>query len=82
LNLGGRQVINLKDLAALLVEANGSGEYVLRSFPAERKRIDIGDYYSDFSHIRTTLGWEPRVPLRQGLAETLAFYREHLPCYL
>jgi len=82
LNLGGEQVINLKDLAALLVEANGSGEYALRSFPSERKRIDIGDYYSDFSRIQMTLGWEPRVPLRQGLAETLAFYREHLACYV
>jgi len=82
LNLGGEQVINLKDLAALLVEANGSGEYALRSFPSERKRIDIGDYYSNFSRIHTTLGWEPKVTLRQGLAETLAFYREHLSCYL
>jgi UDP-glucose 4-epimerase len=82
LNLGGRQVINLKDLAALLVEANGGGDYVLRSFPAERKRIDIGDYYSDFGSIRATLGWEPQVSLRQGLSQTLEFYREHLACYL
>lgn len=82
LNLGGRQVINLKDLASLLVEANGGGDYVLRSFPAERKRIDIGDYYSDFGNIRATLGWEPRVSLRQGLAETLEFYRENLAFYL
>jgi UDP-glucose 4-epimerase len=82
LNLGGRQVINLKDLAALLVEANGGGDYVLRSFPAERKRIDIGDYYSDFGNIRATLGWEPRMPLRQGLSQTLEFYREHLVRYL
>jgi len=82
LNLGGKGVISLKDLAALLIEVNGGGEYSLRSFPPERKRIDIGDYYADFGQIRSTLGWEPHVPLQQGLVETLAFYREHLASYL
>jgi UDP-glucose 4-epimerase len=82
LNLGGDGVISLNDLAALLVEVNGGGEYVLRSFPPERKRIDIGDYHSDFSRIRALLGWEPHIPLRQGLTRTLEFYREHLAYYL
>ena len=81
-NLGGTCVINLKEFADLLVEINGSGKYVVRSYPADRKRIDIGDYYADFSHIRSALGWEPKVSLRDGLARTLAFYRENLKHYL
>jgi nucleoside-diphosphate-sugar epimerase len=28
------------------------------------------------------LGWEPRVPLRQGLADTIAYYRAHKGHYL
>jgi UDP-glucose 4-epimerase len=82
LNLGGDCVISLKDLADLLVQVNGGGEYIVRSFPADRRRIDIGDYYADFSRIRALLGWEPSVPLREGLARTLAFYRQHLEQYL
>jgi UDP-glucose 4-epimerase len=81
-NLGGDCVISLKDLADLLIETNGGGEYVVRSFPPDRKRIDIGDYYADFSYIRSVLGWEPKVPLREGLARTLRFYKEHLKHYL
>jgi len=81
-NLGGECVINLKDLAELLIEVNGGGEYVIRSFPTDRKRIDVGDYYADFGHIRSVLGWEPKVPLREGLARTLGFYREYLEHYL
>jgi len=81
-NLGGDCVISLKDLADLLIETNGGGEYVVRSFPPDRKRIDIGDYYADFSYIRSVLGWEPKVPLREGLARTLRFYKEHLGHYL
>jgi UDP-glucose 4-epimerase len=81
-NLGGDCVISLNDLAKLLVEINGGGEFIKRSYPADRKRIDIGDYYADFNRIRSTLGWEPAVPLREGLSRTLAFYKEHLPKYL
>ncbi len=81
-NLGGDCVISLTDLAELLVEVNEGGTYQSRSFPADRKRIDIGDYYADFSLIRSTLGWEPRVSLREGLARSLSFYREYLANYL
>src|SRR5262249_54267572 len=63
-NIGGAGPISLRDLAELLIELNGGGEYTLRAYPPESKRIDIGDYYSDYSLIRSTLGWEPRVPLR------------------
>ena len=66
----------------MLVRVNGGGEYETRSFPAERKRIDIGDYYADYSAIRTAVGWEPRVPLDVGLARTLEFYRKHIGKYV
>jgi UDP-glucose 4-epimerase len=82
LNLGGDCVVSLKDLADLIVRVNQGGEYVIRSFPPNRRRIDIGDYYANFSRIRSRLGWEPRVPLREGLARTLEFYRAHLERYL
>ena len=82
INLGGAEVISLKELAQLLVAVNGTGEFVQREFPAERKRIDIGDYYTNFDLARVVLGWEPQVSLHAGLAKTLAFYRQHLAAYL
>jgi nucleoside-diphosphate-sugar epimerase len=81
-NLGGNPVISLRDLADLLIKANGGGEYAVREFPADRKRIDIGNYYSDYSLIQSTLGWEPKVPLKRALRTMLAYYREHLDEYL
>jgi len=81
-NLGGDCTISLKALASLLVEVNGGGRFTLRSFPEDRKRIDIGDYFADDQRIRKTLDWNPRVPLREGLAKTLAYYRAHLKRYL
>jgi UDP-glucose 4-epimerase len=81
-NLGGEQVISLKDLAASLIEVNGGGTYNILPYPSDRKPIDIGDYYADFELIKSTLGWEPKVPLPQALERTLAFYRLHLAKYL
>ena len=81
-NLGGTEVVTLTELAALAVAANGGGQYSRHEFPADRKRIDIGDYYADDSLIRTELGWVPRVGLVEGLDRTLAYYRQHLGQYL
>src|SRR4030042_4024267 len=80
-NLGGDCVISLKDLADLLIELNRKGEYSVRFFPSERKRIDMGDYYANFDRIRSVFVWIPPGPLREGLAKTLEFYRKHLEHY-
>jgi len=81
-NLGGEAPWALGELAALLVELAGQGSIRLVPFPEERKRIDIGDFYADTAKIQAALGWRPRVPLRQGLQQTLAYYRAHKEHYL
>ena len=76
-NLGGDERISLRDLARLLVELAGGGDVRTVAFPADRKAIDIGDYYADYGAIQGALGWSPRVGLREGLARTIEFYRRH-----
>lgn len=80
-NLGDDTPISLLDLANLLIEIDGGGEYRLVPFPPERKIIDIGSYYADFHLIRAQLGWKPRFSLHDGLEHTLRFYHEHCCCY-
>ncbi len=81
-NLGGPPPITLENLAALLVTIAGGGCYVVRAFPADRKKIDIGDYYANDRSIRRTLGWKPRTDLRTALARTVAYYRRELKHYV
>jgi UDP-glucose 4-epimerase len=81
-NLGGEGLISLKDLAELLIQVNGRGEYRVRPYPADRKPIDIGDYYADFRLIQGELGWRPKVSLMDGLMHTVDYYRERLRFYL
>jgi UDP-glucose 4-epimerase len=81
-NLGGNRAISLKETADLLVEAGGGGRYTIKKYPEERKHIDIGDYYADYRHIESKLGWKPRTPLDEALRKTVEFYRLHLQRYL
>jgi len=81
-NLGGSDVIDLAGVARLMVEINGSGEYEEREFPADRRAIDIGDYYADFSKIQNALGWKPKRTLRETIQATLNYFRDALPHYL
>ena len=81
-NLGGKEILRLRDLAEALIEASGCGSYVVREYPAERKAIDIGDYYSDWSHINRTTGWHPSTDIGAALTKTMTFYKEHFGKYI
>lgn len=80
-NLGSDETINLRDLANRLIALNGGGTCNVIPFPTDRKAIDIGDYYSDYSLIRARLHWTPRTSLDEGLKRTLAYYRKHREYY-
>ena len=80
-NLGGSEVIGLKDLAKMMVNLGHGGSFELAPFPPERKAIDIGDYYSDFSLITKELGWVPKIDLKDGLKRTLNYYSTHFSHY-
>jgi UDP-glucose 4-epimerase len=81
-NLGSDDPINLLNLARLLIEVNNGGRFELVPFPADRKRIDIGDFYGDYRRIRSKLGWRPLVGLRDGLTRTMDYFRANLEHYV
>lgn len=50
-------------------------------FPEDKKLIDIGDYYGDYTRFREATGWKPVVDLDEGLRKTVDFYKEHKEVY-
>lgn len=74
-NLGSTEVVSLKALAEMMVQMGYGGTFELNPFPAERKAIDIGDYYSNYSLITHELGWIPKIALEEGLKRTIAYYK-------
>lgn len=81
-NLGGVDRISLRGTADLLVSIADGASYRVRTFPEERKKIDIGDYYSDGTLIERTLGWKPRTATREAIARTYRFFQQELEHYL
>jgi len=80
-NIGGER-LTLRALAETLVAAAGGGAYETREFPAERKRIDIGDYHADDSLFRGIAGWQPRVSVAEGMKRSLDYFRSRLTEYI
>jgi len=81
-NVGGDEPISHLDLVKLMIETGGTGTYRLVDWPPDKKVIDIGSFYADSTRFRQATGWTPATPLPDGLAKTIAYYREHLPRYL
>lgn len=80
-NLGG-DPLSLRETVDLLVDVAASpGGYRLVPFPPERKAIDIGDVYTDYTKITTALGWRPTTSLRDGLTNAVEFYRRNWEHY-
>lgn len=80
-NLGSKQHQSVLDLVRLLQKMTPI-EYQIVPFPKDKKLIDIGDYYGDFSAFTQHTGWEPKVWLADGLARTLDYFKQFRGDYL
>lgn len=81
-NLGSDDPVTLINLARLMIELNGRGDFKIVAFPKSRRSIDIGDFHADCRKICNELGWQPKVNLRDGLTRTLDYYKDHLEHYV
>jgi nucleoside-diphosphate-sugar epimerase len=80
-NLAGAETVTLRGLADLLAELGGA-EFRVCEFSPERLKIDIGDFYADGSRLAAAVRRRPQVGLREGLARSLAWYRDRLAAYV
>jgi UDP-glucose 4-epimerase len=81
-NVGGDGPISHRDLATLLLDVAKSGRVEYTDWPADKKAIDIGNFYADSTKFKQATGWSARTSLADGLRETIAFYRQHLLHYV
>jgi nucleoside-diphosphate-sugar epimerase len=81
-NLGSSEKISLLEVARMMINIHGKGDVSIRPFPDDRKKIDIGDYYSSYARYQQDTGWRPRHSLTHTLERTLAYYAEHRDHYL
>ena len=74
-NIGGGTELTNAELTERLLKLCGAGAERVRQVP-DRKAHDER-YSVDISKITGELGWEPRVPFPDGLADVVDWYRQH-----
>jgi nucleoside-diphosphate-sugar epimerase len=80
-NLGNSEITNLSEIADLITSLTGTNHTIIE-YPLERKRIEIGNYQTNYSLLAAELGWSPSTKIRDGLARTIEYYKLHLLKYL
>ena len=75
-NLGGPNYYSLIQFVDILKEITGV-EFETIPFPDDKKIIDIGDYYGDYSLFAKDTGWSPKVDLIEGITRTTDFYNRY-----
>lgn len=80
-NVGSGVPLSFIDLANKIISIAGSGSIDHTEFTAERKALEPGDYYADITKIKNTIGWEPKIPLDEGIKRTIEFYKKYKSKY-
>jgi UDP-glucose 4-epimerase len=73
INLGSGSELTVNDLARTVAEITGRPDAAI--VHDEPRPGDVLRLYADMSQARSLLGYEPRIPLADGLRQLLSWYR-------
>ncbi|HEV2290618.1 MAG TPA: UDP-glucuronic acid decarboxylase family protein [Gemmatimonadales bacterium] len=74
-NVGNPAEFTVRQLAELVLRSTGSASPIVeRPLPTDDPKVR----QPDITVARTVLGWEPKVPLEEGLTRTIAHFRSRL----
>jgi dTDP-glucose 4,6-dehydratase len=71
-NIGNPTEMTIEEIAKVIIEMTGSrSKIVYKPLPTDDPKVRR----PDITRARTLLGWEPKVALRDGLTQTIAYFR-------
>jgi dTDP-glucose 4,6-dehydratase len=74
-NIGNPHEMSIEQMAHLIIEMTGSNsQVVFKALPTDDPQVR----QPDITRARTLLGWEPAVPLEQGLTTTIEYFRKKM----
>jgi nucleoside-diphosphate-sugar epimerase len=74
-NIGNPCELTVSALADMIIEITGSSSEIIHEpLPVD----DPTQRRPDITLARSLLGWEPRVPIREGLARTVSYLEAHV----
>lgn len=76
-NVGSGHAIPVQEILDKIV-AQSSVEIRVETDPAKLRPVDVPIIEADTRKIYRATGWQPRIPLEQTIADTIAYWREHV----
>ena len=75
-NIGNPHEMTIEQIARAIIDISGSkSKIVYRPLPEDDPKVRK----PDITRARTLLGWEPKVPLAEGLVKTLEYFKTKVP---
>jgi len=79
-NLGSNEHYSLLQFIEYLKQ-NTTFDFEKIPFPEDRKKIDIGDFYSSYDLYKSVTGWEPSIGLKEGMKKTIEYFKDKKEFY-
>jgi dTDP-glucose 4,6-dehydratase len=74
-NIGNPHELSIEEIARVIIRMTGSSsQLVFRPLPTDDPKVRK----PDITRARTLLGWEPKVPLEEGLTSTIEYFRSKI----
>ena len=74
-NIGNPHEMTIEEIARAIIRLTGSSSRIVhRPLPEDDPKVR----QPDITRARTLLGWEPKVPLEEGLTRTLAYFQQQV----
>lgn len=75
-NIGNPHEMTIEEMARLIIRMTGSkSQVVFKALPTDDPQVR----QPDITRAQTLLGWEPKVPLEEGLTSTIEYFRQRIP---
>ena len=74
-NIGNPQEMTIEGMARTIITMTGSkSKIIFQDLPEDDPKVR----QPDITRARTLLGWEPKVPLEQGLVKTIEYFKRKM----
>ena len=80
-NIGTHERVKFGDMVDAVLREVGSGRKEYVPWPENYEKNETGNYIADTAKIHKLTGWEPSVPLKEGIRRMVAYYKENQQHY-
>ena len=80
--VGSRENSEFREMVELVVETVGCGTIRYVPWPKDYEKVETGDVIIDTTKLNNTIGWEPKISLKEGVLRTYQYYEKNWKEYI